>query len=290
MTYELAIGDRLNSSWSLRGWLMFAKFGIPVKLRTVRMYSDAFKEMLVDFAPSTTVPALKVNGDFVVWESLALAEFLAERHDGLWPTDPAARAFARGMVGEMHSGFLALRDHCPMNLRVAYADCAAPEAVLKDVARIEHLWSEARQRFGQAGPWLLGDYSLADVFFAPVVGRIAGYGLPVGDGAQAYLQTCLSDDTFRQWRAMGFAENYEQEVYRRAYPQVAWPGPETLTAQESAGAASRNAHCPYSGKEVTDFLSIEGKVFGFCNPFCRDKTLADPMAWPKFRALYAAHS
>jgi len=286
MSYELAIGDRLNSSWSLRGWLLFAKFDIPVSVRMARMYSDAFPEMLSEFAPSKTVPVMKVDDDFVVWESLAMAEFLAERHEGMWPADPEARAFARGVVAEMHAGFMSIRDHCAMNLRVAYSECAAPEDVLADVARLEMLWGMAREKFGADGPWLFGEYSIADVFFAPVAARIAGYGLKVAPVAADYVATHLSDEKFRQWRAMGFAENYEQTVYRRDYPQVAWPGPEVLAAKPTDRKDAENSVCPYSGTGMTDYLEIDGRVFGFCNKFCRDKTVADALAWPKFRDIF----
>ena len=266
--------------------LMFSAFDIPVKIRHARLYTDDFATLLSDFAPARSVPALKVDDSFVLWDSLAIAEFLSERHPGLWPDDPAARAFARSMVGEMHSGFGALRDYCPMNMRVAYSDCQAPDAVLEDVARIEHLWTQARSRFASEGPWLFGAYSLADVFFAPVAARFAGYALGETQVGRDYVATQLNDIRFRQWRAMGFAENYEQKVYRRDYPRTDWPGPEPIAANHTERRDSENKVCPYSGKPVSDFLEIDGRVFGFCNPFCRDKTLADPLAWPGFQELY----
>lgn len=287
MTYDLIIGDRLHSSWSLRGWLMFARFGIACNLRQVRMYSDEFDAVAQEFAPSRTVPAMR-DGDTVVWDTGAMAEYLAERHEGLWPAAPEARALARCLVAEMHSGFGALRGFCPMNLRLAYKNVPVPDDVRADLSRIEALWALARARFGSGGPWLFGEYSLADAFYAPVAMRIAGYSLVVGAEAQAYVTAHLEDEVFRQWRACGFAENWHQSVYDKDYEVGPWPGPDPLAAQPVESGASVNADCPYSGRPVTHFLELGGKVYGFCNAFCRDKTVADPAAWPKFRALFEA--
>jgi glutathione S-transferase len=152
-----------------------------------------------------------------------------------------------------------------------------------DLARLEQLWSYALKTSG--GPWLCGAYSAADAFFAPVAGRIAGYGLAVGPEAQAYVDRHLAHPSFRRWRAMGLVDGADQEFYRRDFVTRPWPGPEPLPAK-SADGPSVNATCPYSGKPVTHFLETGGRVFGFCNPFCRDKTMADPEAWPAFMAIY----
>lgn len=288
MTYDLAIGDRSYSSWSLRGWLLFEKFGLPVKCHTGILYSDDFARLLADFAPARLVPAMRTPEGEVVGDTLAIAETLAERHPdaGLWPEDPAARAMARYLCAEMHSGFAALRGECPMNLRVSYADAAPQAAVLDDLARIEFLWARARTRFGAAGPWLFGRYTAADAFFAPVATRIATYNLPVGAAARDYVAAHLADPSFRRWRAMGLAEALIQPAYARPYPERPWPGPSPRPATRAEGP-SENAVCPYSGDPVTDFLQLDGRVWGFCNPFCRDKTLADPEAWPAFMAMVA---
>lgn len=287
MGYELAIGDRSYSSWSLRGWLLFACTGIPVKLATGRLYTDDFARLMAEFAPARLVPALRLPEGAVIGETLAIAETLAERHPeaALWPADATARAVARWLTAEMHAGFGALREHCPMNLRVSYADCTPPEPVLRDLARIEELWLLARSQYGADGPWLFGRWSVADAFFAPVAARIAGYNLPLAQQvSRDYVATWLAEPNFRRWRAMGFAQGPDQAFYRRDWPQRPWPGPTPLPAQLAEGP-SVNTACPYSGKPVTDFLELEGKVWGFCNPFCRDKTLADPEAWPQFVAM-----
>ncbi|WP_112310871.1 glutathione S-transferase N-terminal domain-containing protein [Pseudogemmobacter bohemicus] len=288
MTYNLVIGDRSYSSWSLRGWLLFDAFGLPVSLQRARLYSDELPRLLADFAPARTAPTARMPEGTVVSESLAIAEELASRHPdaGLWPADPARRATARMLAAEMHAGFGALRDYCPMNLRVSYQDAAPPEAVLRDLARLEVIWDHARQVCGGRGPWFCGDYSVADVFFAPVAARIAGYNLPVGAAASAYVNAHLAHPSFRRWRAMGLAEGADQPVYRRDFPRRDWPGPVPLAAKAVSGTEAENRACPYSGKPVTDVLEIAGRRFGFCNPFCRDKTVADPEAWPAFMALF----
>lgn len=286
MTYDLAIADRAYSSWSLRGWLMFDAFGLPVKTHAARLYSDEVHRLLTGFFPARTVPAMRTPEGTVVSESLAIAEELASRHPeaGIWPADPAARAVARSLASEMHAGFTALRSHCPMNLRVSYEDCAPPQAVLDDLARLEVIWDWARAETG-AQVWLAGDYSAADAFFAPVATRIATYNLPMSDRAMDYVQAHLAHPSFRRWRAMGLVDGADQEFYRRPYPRRPWPGPVPMAARAVEGVTAENAACPYSGKPVTHVLEMQGRRFGFCNAFCRDKTVADPGAWPAFMAL-----
>ena len=290
MTYDLYIADRSFSSWSLRGWLMFEKFGLPVRTHMVGLYSGTMAEDLADIPMARLVPALRTPDGIAIGDTLAMAETLAERHPdaGLWPEDAGARALARWLAAEMHSGFTDLRTDCPMYLRHAWSGFEASAGVRADIARIEALWSNARDRFGTSdSPWLLGRYSLADVFFAPVATRIATYGLPVGDAARAYVDAHLSDPGFRRWRAMGQAITYDMAKlpYGKDLPEAPWPGPAPRPAQPVAGGTPENTACPYSGDPVTDFLETEGRIFGFCNPFCRDKTVADPDAWPAFVAL-----
>jgi glutathione S-transferase len=221
----------------------------------------------------------------VVPETIAIAEELASRHPdaGIWPKDPKARAVARVLAAEMHAGFSALRNHCPMNLRVSYQDCAPPQAVLDDLARLETIWAWSRKATG--GPWLAGDYSAADAFYAPVAARIAGYNLPVSAAAMDYVQAHLAHNSFRRWRAMGMVDGADQEFYRRDWATRDWPGPRLLAARAVAGTEAKNATCPYSGKPVIHVLELNGQRYGFCNAFCRDKTVADPEAWPAFMAL-----
>ena len=225
MSYDLCIADPAYSSWSLRGWLMFDAFGIAVNETMATLYSPAFGETLARFAPARTVPALRLPEGVVVADSLAITEELASRHPdaGHWPQAPAARAIARALAAEMHSGFVALRSHCPMNLRVSYQDCAPPQAVLDDLARLERIWAWARAETGSAGPWLCGPYCAADAFFAPVAARIAGYNLPVSAAGAAYVAAHIAHPSFLKWRARALSEGPDQPNYRRDWPQRAWP-------------------------------------------------------------------
>ncbi len=288
MTYDLVIGDRAYSSWSLRGWLLFDAFGIPVATRSARLYTGELATVLRDYFPARTAPTMRTPDGSVVPETIAIAEELATRHPeaGLWPADPQARAIARVLAAEMHAGFTALRSHCPMNLRASYTDCQPTAAVLADIARLETLWSWARQATGSRTPWLCGAFSAADAFFAPVATRIATYNLPVGPDAALYVNAHLSHPSFRRWRALGMVDGADQDFYRRDYPRRDWPGPVRLPARAVEGTTAQNASCPYSGKPVTHVLDLYGRRFGFCNALCRDKTVADPEAWPKFMALY----
>ena len=227
MTYHLAIGDRAYSSWSLRGWLLFDAFDIPVTVHTARLYTDEVAQLLAGFAPARTVPAMRTPDGAVVPDSLAIAEELATRHPdaGHWPREARARSVARVLCAEMHAGFTALRNHCPMNLRISYSDCAPPAPVLADLARIEALWAWARAQTGSTGPWLCGDYSAADAFYAPVAARIVGYNLPLGSAAMAYVLAHLAHPSLQRWRATGLTDGADQPAYDRDWPQRPWPQP-----------------------------------------------------------------
>lgn len=225
MTYDLHIGDRTFSSWSLRGWLMFEKFGLPVRVHMVGLYAGTMRQDLADLAPARLVPVMRTPDGVVVGETLAMAETLAERHPeaGLWPEDPAARALARWLAAEMHAGFTALRSACPMQLVKVYEGFTPAAPVLADLARLEELWGLARAIYGASGPWLFGRYTLADAFFAPVAARIAGYDLPVSEPARAYVAAHLADPAFRAWRAEGLTVGYDPEPYAMDLPHRAWP-------------------------------------------------------------------
>ena len=161
----------------------------------------------------------------IVTDTLAIAETLAERHPDktMWPQDPAARGFARSITAEMHSGFGSLRDDCTMNLRHCYRGFTPSDAVLSDIARVEKIWAEARSRWGTTGPWLFGDYSIADAFFAPLATRLLTYGLPMSALANDYVQMTINDAAFKEWRASGLAENYVQPGYDMDLETIPWP-------------------------------------------------------------------
>lgn len=286
MTYRLFLGDRTYSSWSLRGWLMFERFGIP-RDTTFVSFAETDVARQINIAPAKTVPALITPEGAVVDDSLAIAEELATRHPdaAMWPADPKARATARTLAAEMHCGFGALRGDCPMHLRVAYRDVQPSAQVQADLRRIETIWDHARTSLNVQGPWLCGAYSIADAMFAPVAARIAGYGLAVSDSAQAYVQAHLHDAAFRRWRAMAMAKGPVLPQYVRAYTETPWPMPTPKAAHAVQAGPSVNATCPYSGDPVTHFAQMNGQIWGFCNAFCRDKTVADPAAWPAFAAI-----
>ena len=225
MTYDLLIGDRSYSSWSLRGWLLFAAFDLPVRVHLNEMYVPAFAETLKDWPPARTVPVARAEDGAVWTDSLAIAEGLAERHPeaGHWPDEPRARALARSLAAEMHFGFGALRGACPMNLRVAWRDYAPSPEVRADLARLETIWAAARALATSDGPWLFGRYSAADAFYAPVAMRIAGYALPVGDAARAFVDAHLAHAPLRAWRAEGEAADRTLANYDMGLPTAPFP-------------------------------------------------------------------
>ena len=226
MPYDLVIGDRAYSSWSLRGWLLFDAFGLPVTTHSARLYTDELATVLRDYPPARTAPALRLPDGTVVMESLAIAEELASRHPeaGHWPADPRARAVARSLAAEMHAGFQALRSRCPMNLRVSYAETPVDDALRADLARLDRIWAWAREACAPEGPWLCGGYSAADAFFAPVASRVATYALPATAPMQAYVDAHLAHPSFRRWREASLSDGADQESYRRDHPTRPWPG------------------------------------------------------------------
>lgn len=224
MTYELFIGDKTFSSWSLRGWLMLETFDLPYTEHLVGLYAGTMAEQMTELAPARLVPTLRLPNGTVIGESLAMAETLAERHPdiAMWPSDPNARATARWLAAEMCAGFTALRSACPMQLLTVW-DGFEPDAnVRRDLERIETLWAHAGA-FG-SGDWLFGDWSLADVFYAPVAARIIGYDLPVSGAARAYCLRVLAHPAFVAWRADALRVQYDPVPYTLDLPQHPWPG------------------------------------------------------------------
>jgi len=225
MTYDLYIGDRTFSSWSLRGWLMLEKFNLPYRTHLVGLYSGTMAQELAALHPVRLVPAIRTPEGTVVGESLAMAETLAERHPeaAMWPTDPAARATARWLCAEMAAGFGALRGACAMQLQHVNDGFTPSDAVKADLARLEELWAHAASQRTEDGPWLFGRYTLADAFYAPVAARIVGYDLPVSEAAHAYCMTTLNDAAFKAWRAEGLKVVYDPFPYDMGVPTKPWP-------------------------------------------------------------------
>ena len=290
-TYHLAIGQRSYSSWSLRPWLLLERFHLPYRTTHCALYSPDFAQSLAPFAPAKTVPALITPEGVVIGESLAIAEELATRHPdlGLWPQDPKARAAARTVSAEMHSGFVVMRQNCPFNMRFIWQGFEPSEAVLADLERLETVWAWARSQHSAAGPWLFGAYSIADAFYAPMAARLTCYGLKLSPAARDYVSAHLADPALRRWRALGLASEAELSQYEKHLPRAPWPTQSKRPAVARESGPSVNALCPYSGKPVAWFLDYDGQTYGFCNQICRDKTLIDPEAWPAFMDLVAKH-
>ncbi|MCR9125815.1 MAG: glutathione S-transferase [Rhodobacteraceae bacterium] len=225
MTYDLYIGDRMFSSWSLRGKLMLAGFGLPHRTHETGLYSGTLAHDLLPLHPARLVPVLRCPDGTIIGETMAIAETLAEDNPaaGLWPDDRAARATARWLCAEMSSGFQALRDGCPMQMMHCHVGFNATAPVRADLARLETLWAHARQVSGASEGWLFGAYSLADVFFTPVAARIVGYDLPVSDGARAYCTALLAHEEVREWRRLAVGVHYDPVPHALNLPNRPWP-------------------------------------------------------------------
>jgi glutathione S-transferase len=205
MAYTLHVGEKRYSSWSARPWLLLHGLGIPFTERFVSLQPDAGKAGRFSRLPGGRVPVL-VDGPVLVWDSLAIVEYLAERHPGVWPADPVARAFARSSCAEMHGGFQALRGQLSMDLAARRPQRRRSEAAKADIARIEAIWSEARGRFGQGGPFLFGAFCAADAYFAPVAFRFQTYGVAPAGEAGVVMRALLSHPAVKAWEAAGVKE------------------------------------------------------------------------------------
>jgi glutathione S-transferase len=216
--YTLIIGDKNFSSWSLRPWLAMARAGIPFAEERIWLRQPESKAAILRHSPSGKVPALKTNG-LVVCDSLAILEYLAERHPelGLWPQEPAARAVARSASAEMHSGFMALRNDMSMDLLAGLPTPPITEALEGDIRRIVSIWREARATHGGGGPFLFGGFSNADAMFAPVATRFRTYGVDLAtfgdDGsAAAYAEAILALPEMASWTEGAEAETKERQA------------------------------------------------------------------------------
>jgi glutathione S-transferase len=208
---ELIIGTKNWSSWSLRPWLALKRAGLPFTETLVQLREVGVTEALAKVSPSAKVPVLK-DGDLVIWDSLAICEYAAERapEAGLWPADRAARAVARAATAEMHSGFPSLRGECPMDL-AKREHLAVSEATANDIRRIVRLWSDLRAAHGVGGPFLFGEgFTIADAFYTPVATRFRTYGIRLSDfgdtgAAGAYAEALLETPEFLEWEREALA-------------------------------------------------------------------------------------
>jgi glutathione S-transferase len=214
---KLIIGNKNYSSWSLRGWLACKQSGLAFEEITVPLFGDDWEAARSsdDLAPSHGKVPILWDGEAVVWDSLAIIDYLADKvgRDRFWPKDDAARAMARSMVAEMHSSYMPLRRACPMNIRSRVEGVPLGEDVRADIVRILTLWAEARARFGKGGPFLFGTFGAADVIYAPVVSRFLTYGIGVPGFAQAYMQAVWEHEWMQQWINAAEAEDWVIEQY-----------------------------------------------------------------------------
>jgi glutathione S-transferase len=219
MALTLIIGNKNYSSWSLRPWIAMKTAGIAFEEKLIPLYEPGSREQILPYSPVGKVPVL-IDGDRRIWESLSILEYLAEKFPEahLWPADAGARAHARSVASEMHAGFAALRRYCTMNIWLPPKPRPQPDAVTADVARVEALWLDCRNRYGGDGPFLFGAFGAADAMYAPVVSRFHTYGLPVGKVARAYMESIMALPAWAQWCAAAFEEPW---IMRHNEPD--WP-------------------------------------------------------------------
>jgi len=197
----LIIGNKNLSSWSLRPWLVLKHFGLPFEEVKLPLDTTAFHRDILKYSPTRQVPLL-IDGELRIWDSLAIAEYLNEKVQGrAWPADVAARALARAVSAEMHSGFAALRTHWPMKA-IGHETVTLPNEGLMDVARVQQLWHDCRSQYSQRGPWLFGEYSIADAMYAPIALRFRHYSALIANPlAQAYQEQLIQDPYMQEWIA-----------------------------------------------------------------------------------------
>lgn len=220
---DLYIGNKNYSSWSLRVWLLLRHFGIPFREHMVSVAGRDYNPALKPLAGNARVPCLHDDG-LQVWESIAIAEYLAERHPAMWPANPVARARARSISAEMHAGFAKLRTAMPMNLKFRLQGRPATPEVQRDIDRIIEIWTEARSTFASGdGPWLFGDFSIADAMYAPIACRLDIYNVPLPPLAAAWRDTVLAHPAMLEWRADALRENEAHEHYDRLVDEYGGP-------------------------------------------------------------------
>ena len=208
MPYTLITANRNYSSWSLRPWLLMKALGIPFEDRLEPFVAALNYGAFRSFSPTGQVPVL-IDGDRTIYDSMGIALYLADRHEGVWPKDADARAWAMCAASEMHSGFSALRNDCTMNVGVRVRPKPMSDALKANIARITELWNEGLARFG--GPYLAGaDLTAVDAFFAPVAWRVRTYGLDVGAAGQAWVDHIIAHPAMQQWEAEALTETWRE--------------------------------------------------------------------------------
>lgn len=227
--YQLFIANKNYSSWSLRPWVLMHELEIPFEEHIVPFEQGSSWQAFRSFSPTGKVPCLQ-DGSTVVWDSLGIAEYLAERHPAVWPADGVARAWARCAAAEMHSGFGVLRDRCGMNCGIRVRLAEMPDSLRADIDRLSELWEEGLGRFG--GPFLAGrSFSAIDAFFTPVAFRIQTYGLPLRSPSAAYAARLLELASMKDWYKAALAERWREQSHEEDAKRSG-----TWTADLRAGA------------------------------------------------------
>ena len=214
MGLKLVIANKAYSSWSQRPWLLMKQFGIPFEEIVIPMGRPETRAEMLAHAPTGKCPSLK-DGSITIWDSLAIIEYLAESFPDLaiWPRDKAARAMARSIAAEMHSGFQNLRMQYPANYRRAVRKMAPNDEARADIARVEAAWRTARAHFGAGGPFLFGAFCAADAMYAPVVNRLHVYDAPVAGDTRAYMDAMMALPAWKEWQAGAEAEPWSMLKY-----------------------------------------------------------------------------
>jgi len=249
---KLVIGTKNLSSWSLRPWFFLRQNGIPFSELLIDLDRPETQSEILRYSPSGRVPAL-IDQDLTVWESLAICEHLAERLGiaDAWPSDPAARAMARSVAAEMHSGYAALRREMSFEATRRPEPVSLSAEASADVARIREIWREARSRFGEGnGEWLFGRFGIADAMFAPVALRFYGYAIPLDGPEQQYLWQLISSAVMREWIGGAFLDLAVQKP-RESTPAAAPAPAPTSSPKQEAEPAARSVAAPTPPPAVT---------------------------------------
>jgi glutathione S-transferase len=206
---HLIIGNKNYSSWSLRPWMAMSMAGIPFRETVIPLDTPDTARLIAEHSAAGRVPVLH-HGRITIWDSLAIMDYLAELFPDkrLWPQAVVARSMARSVASEMHAGFGALRNACPMNLRRPKGPVPMADDVRREVARIEALWRDCRARHGKAGKFLFGKFSIADAMFTPVVTRLDTYAVAVADDTRAYMDAVMNTEAFRSWKEAALKEEW----------------------------------------------------------------------------------
>ena len=221
MPMKLVIGNKNYSSWSFRPWIGLKAAGIAFHEEVISLYVDGGREEILKHSPAGKVPIL-IDGDVRVWESLAILEYAAEKFPdaNLWPADPAARAHARAISTEMHAGFAPLRNECGMNFWRPPGKRALSAEAQANIARVQEIWSDAREPYGAGGPFLFGTFTIADAMYAPVVSRFETYAVDVMPTVKAYMQAMIALPAWQEWRDAALREPWVIPTFEYDWPEV----------------------------------------------------------------------